>query len=287
MPMVSFRLFAQSASTPAADSIERYVSENTVLEMLQIYRATVDVKGCVMRLLRVLKSNTGVTGQTIFEMLFAELFRLPNPAAPDMWYFCVSIELIRADPSLSEMLENTMQLLFSNLGNMDIECIDRYALWTAHFINYFQFKFCWAHWFSATDNMDGSQAVFVREVFSRLLRLSFYQKLKEHIPAELSSLLPKQAQPAFNKNPFPEEVRDELPISTILKTITTKDKTAADVLAIIDAISVQLKAPAENDEDFDPDEYDPEDQMRKLRLDVFLECAFRIASSPHITSIIL
>lgn len=38
---------------------------------------------------------------------------------------------------------------------------------------------------------------------------------------------------------FPEEARDELPITTILKTITTKDKTAADVLAILDAISVQ------------------------------------------------
>lgn len=242
-----------------------------------------DVVEVTQTLLRLAEATPGISMyHLIFEAIFAEVFRLPAAAAPDMWFFKLVNELLRSvDAKGRAVYEAAVRIICANLGAMELECRSRFIKWMAHFISHFDFAVRWADVTGMLGVPGGDK--FVTAVFNRVLRLSYLGKMREKIPGELAHLLPSEPVVTFRLG------ADELklvPVEAIVKIITSRDKTADDVLAVLEQVAAPDAEPGQGqngDSDGDgDDEYEREERLRKLRLEVLLESALRAGHRTYV-----
>ncbi|KAI9311540.1 armadillo-type protein [Dichotomocladium elegans] len=136
----------------------------------------------------------------LLEVIMSQMLRLPSPPFRQVYYSCILTELCRADTvSFPLALGRTVKVLFERLEDIDIECVYRLSCWFAHHLSNFGFQWDWAAWEHILNlEPDHPQVIFTRETLEKMIRLSYYERVKSLIPDVFYKLIPSQSPaPSF------------------------------------------------------------------------------------------
>ncbi|VDN98391.1 unnamed protein product [Rodentolepis nana] len=197
MPIVS-----TSPSLPGAHTIERFLVDeqiHVILETMQFNRAM-----CSKALLNFQTRAKLALEYMIVEAIFADIFRLPKPPVRHgnlLFYSSLLIQL--CNDSMSTMplvLAQATETLFDRLDSMKPACITRFVEWFSfHLINY-QLKWSWKDWSRALEEpVMSPRRWFISETLARLVRYSYFENVKQHLPRSFHCLLPPKPGPV---NPY-------------------------------------------------------------------------------------
>jgi len=150
LPQVVFRMFdytdcPEGPILPGQHSIERYLIEEQLRHILQSYHR--ERKDCAAQLLSYPLKNKIPLEYMIVEVMFGELFRLPNPDFIELAYGSILIELCKLQPStMPQVLAQATELLYERIDSMNVTCFDRFVSWFSYHLSNFQFRWSWEDW---------------------------------------------------------------------------------------------------------------------------------------------
>jgi len=197
LPTVIFRMFdytdcPEGPILPGQHSIERWLIEEQLKHILMHnYK---ERKECAAQLLSYPLKNKIPLEYIIVEVMFGEIFRLPNPALLEIAYGTILIELCKLQPStMPQVLAQATELLYERIDTMNKTCFDRFVCWFAYHLSNFQFRWSWDDWDEAlTLDPEHPKAKFIKEVLLKCLRLSYYQRVKDIVPEPFYGFLPEK-----------------------------------------------------------------------------------------------
>ncbi|KAK9480733.1 MIF4G like-domain-containing protein [Lipomyces japonicus] len=148
------------------------------------------------------------------EAVLANLFRLPKPLTSPAYYHGILIEAcILAPHAIAPVFGRAVRFLYSQLEHLDVEVIYRYTDWFSHHVSNFGYTWKWKEWIDDLSFNDlHPKKVFIQELITKELRLSFPQRVKETLPDEFLYLVPEVEEvPPFkfaeNDEPYAEQSR--------------------------------------------------------------------------------
>ena len=152
-------------------------------------------KECTAQLLSYPLKNKIPLEYIIVEVMFGQIFRLPNPQYLEIAYGSIMIELCKLQPStMPQVLAQATELLYEWIGVMNVPCFDRFAY---HLYN-FQFRWSWDDWDdSLSQDPELPKPKFIREVLLKCLRLSYHQRVTDIVPDTFAGFLPEKPNPLF------------------------------------------------------------------------------------------
>ncbi|KAJ1871482.1 Nuclear cap-binding protein subunit 1 [Coemansia sp. RSA 990] len=135
----------------------------------------------------------------IAEVIFSFLMQLPEGRYREMYYTSLAVELRKAEPQImSTVLETAVENVVARIENMDVECVNRLCNWLAVFISNFGFQWDWSKWEDVVgEHENAPRRRFVQETLLKLVRLSYLDRVKAHLPESSESLVP-QKTPGHN-----------------------------------------------------------------------------------------
>eukprot|EP00090_Calanus_glacialis_P015780 TRINITY_DN2485_c0_g1_i1.p1 TRINITY_DN2485_c0_g1~~TRINITY_DN2485_c0_g1_i1.p1 ORF type:complete len:790 (+),score=272.47 TRINITY_DN2485_c0_g1_i1:36-2405(+) len=202
LPTVVFRMFdytdcPEGPILPGQHSIERWLIEEQLTHILMAgYK---ERKECAAQLLSYPLKNKIPLEYIIVEVMFGQIFRLPNPLCLEIAYGSILIELCKLQPStMPQVLAQATELLYERIGVMNVACFDRFVTWFSYHLSNFQFRWSWDDWDEAlTQDPEQPKAKFIREVLQKCLRLSYSQRVTDIVPESFSGFLPDKPDPLF------------------------------------------------------------------------------------------
>merc|ERR1712088_858412 len=202
LPQVVFRMFdytdcPEGPILPGQHSIERYLIEEQLRHILQSYHR--ERKDCAAQLLSYPLKNKIPLEYMIVEVMFGELFRLPNPDFIELAYGSILIELCKLQPStMPQVLAQATELLYERMGVMNVACFDRFVSWFSYHLSNFQFRWSWEDWEEVVQmDPDQPKPKFIKEVLLKCLRLSYHQRVTEIVPDTFACFIPEKPGPQF------------------------------------------------------------------------------------------
>lgn len=211
-PRVIFRLFDytdvpdEMPTLPASNSIQRFLGEESVANVIQLY--SFSRQDCAKALINLpCLASRLPADYFIVEVILAELFYLPKPRNLEIFHTSLLIELCKLkNKTLPPVLVQGMELLFERLDTMNTSCVERFSSFFAHILSNFSFRWTWNDWISAAklDRLHPKQ-VFVREALLKLLRLSFYDQIVG-LSDDLKPFLPPRPDPIAKYSPQDESL---------------------------------------------------------------------------------
>ncbi|XP_067934445.1 nuclear cap-binding protein subunit 1-like [Watersipora subatra] len=272
LPRVVFRMFDytdvpdESTILPGSHSIERFLIDEQL--HLTLLLNQYERKDCAAALL-MFKEEKIPLNYMIIETVFAQMFRLPSPPTVEIFYHSLILELCKLQPStMPIVLVQATEMLFSRLDSMNTVCIERFVNWLSYHLSNFQFKWTWEEW-SEVLKMDpmSPKAMFVRELLTKCLWLSYHKRLVEMCPDDFGPILPAEPLPHFKYL----NAEDELPgmqYSQLLSASIKAKCTAEDVLHILKDVPNPLA----------DDEMDIEQSHNPLAIDVFVHTLLNLGA---------
>jgi len=202
LPTVVFRMFdytdcPEGPILPGQHSIERWLIEEQLTHILMAgYK---ERKECAAQLLSYPLKNKIPLEYIIVEVMFGQIFRLPNPLCLEIAYGSILIELCKLQPStMPQVLAQATELLYERIGVMNVACFDRFVTWFSYHLSNFQFRWSWDDWDEAlSQDPEQPKAKFIREVLLKCLRLSYHQRVTDIVPETFSGFLPERPAPVF------------------------------------------------------------------------------------------
>ena len=188
-----FYILPESPNLPSIDSADRYLLNDVITDVIQIFSHNHTY--CAKILLNIDKVfSKDFCGQyqiyeAVMEAIFMELFRLPASKEKLVYYNTLVIDLCRENlqkiPScLGRCLRGTFAKLngSSPVSGMDVECIRRFAGFTAIHLSNFGFSYKFSDWEYLLDGETTNEFVYVRELLQKCVRLAYYERIKNSIP---------------------------------------------------------------------------------------------------------
>lgn len=85
-------------------------------------------------LLNYHKKDSVPLNYVIIEVIFGQMFRLPDPPYLPIFYGALLIELCRVHPnSMPQVLAQAAELLYQRVNSMQPAVVDRYKMWSLEF----------------------------------------------------------------------------------------------------------------------------------------------------------
>ncbi|KAK3584715.1 hypothetical protein CHS0354_036492 [Potamilus streckersoni] len=271
LPRVIFRMFdytdvPEGPVLPGSHAIERYLIEDHLNRI--IHSTYLERKDCAAALLSFPSKNKIPLNYMIVEVMFGQLFQLPEPPYLEIFYGSELIELCKLQPgSMPQVLAQATEMLYERLDTMNVSCIERFANWFSYHLSNFQFRWSWEDWSACTlVDRELPKPKFVQEVFIKCMRLSYHQRIKDTVPESFTSLIPEKPNAYFK---YEMEGAGSLPGTMIAHQLMQAIKskcTPEEAVAIIKDLPNPL-----SDDDNEPN-YHP------LRIDVFTSTLLYLGS---------
>ncbi|CAB4419816.1 unnamed protein product [Rhizophagus irregularis] len=194
--------------------------------------------------------------QIIVESTFKNIFQLPQPKYKYIFYH--------------SLLTEAIGILFDRVDIMDVECCYRFWNWFSHHLSNFSFIWNWKDWESSLQ-LDPlhPKVCFLRETFQKMVRYSYYERIKSTIPDEFSSIFPIEPSTSFKYEDSTHPLHDLA--ETLLGKIR-KRASNEDVQAYFKEIVTALP---------------PKEQDQTIR-DIFVQCVLMqgCKSFSHVLNVI-
>ena len=139
----------------------------------------------------------------ICETIFGQMFQLPSPPMPNLYYSTLLSHLVKLDKHrkpmpepFAAMLVFTIECIFEQLDTMDVTCRDIFATWFAHHLSNQTpaWKWDWSKWAEVLEMPETApRRLWVQDVLDRATRLSFHEHIRRSLtgPAErFQALMP-------------------------------------------------------------------------------------------------
>lgn len=196
-PRVVFRLFDEDSiedenPLPAPDSIVRFYMEHQLRCL--IAECGSEKKSCAGYLFNIYGHDVVPIEYILVEFLIGELLTLPLPNKCDVLYSSLVLDLCGfSTVKFTAALAKSIQILYDNLDTMNVTCVDRFVNWFAFHLNNYDFLWSWQQWQDSLSEEDlHPKPVFVRELISKCIRLSFYTKTVALFKDSLAPLIPNE-----------------------------------------------------------------------------------------------
>lgn len=278
LPNVVYRMFdytdvPEGPSMPGAHAIERYLVEETIRRTLSAHFK--DRKECANQLLNLPGKSKVPTEYCIIEVLFSEMFRLPNSHNIQIFYGSLIIELCKLQPNtMPGVVAQATELLYERLDAMNVTCVQRFVQWFSYHLSNFQFKWGWDEWVSAIDTgIDSPRCVFLTELFEKMRRSSYHQFLVESIPEGLQNLLPIIHAPNYRFTTEQEGIPGADIAKQFLEAVRAK-KDIDDLQTILNSVP----ANAIGQENFTLEAQLVDQTFPQLRLEVLMHVVLKVGS---------
>lgn len=159
----------------------------------------------------------------IVESLFSQMCALPSSTFSPVYYGTLFADLCRVkDSRLPAKLLVAVQSMFQHADEFDPEAFDRLADWFSFHLSNFGYKWNWQEWsvYADADMVDKFpyRALFCKDVIARCVRLSYYDRIKNILPAEMRVFLPSEPNDG-ERSRFENSINDEL-----MKIVTGKGR---------------------------------------------------------------
>lgn len=265
MPSVVFRMFdytdcPEGPILPGAHSIERFLIEEHLHQIIEMHH--LERKECAAHLLNFPYKAKIPLDYCIVEVIFGELFHMPNPRYLEISYGSILIELCKLQPStMPQVLAQATEILFMRIDTMNTSCFDRLVGWFSYHLSNFQFRWSWEDWSECLGlESDHPKPKFAQEVLHKALRLSYYQRIKEMVTEPFECLLPPKPEICFK---YGSDEAGNLPGTAVANQLAAKIRakcTPEEVLAVLKELPNPTMEDDTGDSRFSP-----------LKIDVFVQ----------------
>lgn len=188
--------------------IERVIGEEFVVDTLHFYNSI--RKECSERLARL---PLGYRHEAFLaEVMFEQMLQLPKAESKPIFYYATMIDLCKLLPEFPRAMAGCVRELFGKLEALDVECRLRLSEWLAYHLSNFNFQWPWERWAHVLQQPNNSvQRMFLEDIISRLVRLSYHEKIQKSLPEAFLCLLPPKPIPVcmyLKQDPQEDEVED-------------------------------------------------------------------------------
>ncbi|KAM3727998.1 Nuclear cap-binding protein subunit [Dirofilaria immitis] len=196
LPNVVFRFFDYADCPddgpllPGAHSIERFLVEEELRWILN--QEKTNRKKCASRLLGYDKRTLVPINYVILEVIFSQLFHLPESPNRSIFYGSLLIELCKTK-SMPQVIAQAAEIFYQRIDSMQVACIDRLIDWFSYHMSNFEYRWSWSDWSDCIE-LDhlAPKHIFVREVLDKCMRLSYHQRLAEFLPPSFEKMIPEK-----------------------------------------------------------------------------------------------
>uniref|UniRef100_A0A8R1XU70 Nuclear cap-binding protein subunit 1 n=1 Tax=Onchocerca volvulus TaxID=6282 RepID=A0A8R1XU70_ONCVO len=228
LPSVIFRFFDYADCPddgpllPGAHSIERFLVEEELRWILDQEKA--NRKKCASRLLEYDKRTLVPINYVILEVVFSQLFHLPEAPTRPIFYGSLLIELCKTK-SMPQVIAQAAEIFYQRIDSMQVACIDRLIDWFSYHMSNFEYRWSWSDWSDCIDlDRLAPKHIFVREVLDKCMRLSYHQRLAEFLPPAFEKMIPEKPVISYDLNDDEHPDRD----FAIILEKAFRDKISAD-----------------------------------------------------------
>ncbi|KAJ1470160.1 armadillo-type protein, partial [Baffinella frigidus] len=89
----------------------------------------------------------------VVETIVSEMLRLPKAEHAVVFYGATIIELCKLQSTIHPALGAAISYLYDALPSLQVECVDRFLEWFAFHLSNFDFKWLWAEWANAANQV--------------------------------------------------------------------------------------------------------------------------------------
>jgi len=230
LPFIVFRLFKPSdvtgsdVSLPEPNSIERFLVEEDLNWIIS--NNYLNWKVCARELLSYFRADSIPLSYCIVEVVFSQMFRLPEAPYMQLFYGALLIELCRKNPEeVPQVLAYAIQTIYERIPHMQLICVERFINWFSYHLSNFQFRWSWDDWADAVSDSEFSmKQIFVREVIEKCMRFSYHKRMVEILPPSFDDLIPEE--PVFKfvvDNPEHPAHEDSIHFSNKIRNKVTNE----------------------------------------------------------------